>query len=71
MAHPASEWGDLTRRRMHLHKSFVSYPSDKDVFIVILRAPRENVHANVHCGICATLKFCYKIANVARVSLAN
>ena len=29
------------------------------------------MHANFHCGVSATLIFCYKIACVAYVSLAN
>ena len=32
---------------------------------------QNNVHANLHCGISATLIFYYKIARVALVSLAN
>ena len=31
-----------------------------DAFTGILRAHRENVHVNFHCGVCATLIFCYK-----------
>ena len=72
---PASEWGDLATpaRRMHVHKSLVSYSSDMDAFIAILHAHRENVHVNFHWGgggggVCATLIFCYKISSVALVS---
>ena len=32
---------------------------------------RENVHVNFQCGVCATLKFCYKFASVPEVCLAN
>ena len=29
------------------------------------------MHANFHCGVSATLKFCCKLASVASVSLVN
>ena len=32
---------------------------------------KKNVHVNFHCGVSATLIFCYKIARVALVSLIN
>ena len=35
-------------------------PLKMDAFIAILRAHRENVHANFHCGVCATFVFCIK-----------
>ena len=42
-----------------------------DAFVEILRARRENVHANFHCRACATLIFCSKIVSVPSGSLAN
>ena len=39
--------------------------------MAILGARRENMHVNLHCGVCATLKLFYTIASVAQVSLAN
>ena len=70
-ANPASEWEDLATlaREMHVRKSLVSYPQEMHAFMAILRASRDNVHVNFHWGVCATLKFCYKIASI--VSLAN
>ena len=56
---------------MHMHKSLVSYPWGMDAFLDILRARRENVHANFHCRACATLIFCSKIVSVPWGSLAN
>ena len=35
------------------------------MFVDMLRARRENVHANFHCCSCAILIFCCKIAGVA------
>ena len=57
-ANPASEWGYLATlaRGMHVHK-FFCFPWDMDAFI-------ETVYVNFHCGVCATLIFCYKIASV-------
>ena len=65
-ANNVSKWGDLTTlaREMHMRKSLVSYPREMDAFMAILRACRENVHVSFHCRVCATLKFCYKIARV-------
>ena len=39
--------------------------------MAILRARRENMHVNIHCRVCATLKFCYKIAQVPSDCLPN
>ena len=64
---PASEWGDLATlaRGMHMCKPGISYARDMDAIMGILRACRENVHANFHCGFYAILIFCCKIASVA------
>ena len=42
-----------------------------NAFVDILRASRDNVHANFHCRNCTTLICCHKIASVPEVSLAN
>ena len=49
------------RNNVNSFKKSVTYSISKN----ILRAHRENVHANFHCGVCATLIFCYKMASVA------
>ena len=47
-----------------MNKFLLSYSCDMDAFIVILDTG-ENVHANFHCGVSATLIFCYKFPSVA------
>ena len=37
-------------RRIHVHKSPVSYPQDMDAFVAMLF-----LHANFHCGVCACI----------------
>ena len=39
-----------------------------DAFVAMPEHAENNLHANFHCGVSATSKFCYKIACV---SLAN
>ena len=56
---------------LHVQISTTPLPGHAHIFQQYCMHAETNVHASFHSRICATLTFCYKLACVALLSIAN